>query len=246
MERESSSRARLCGVVFDFDGVIADSEPYHYGAILEAVRPHGVEFSYEHYLDRYIGFDDRDAFREAFREARIPLGDEELERLLQSKFEAFKKLATKGVEPLPGALELIQGLAGRRLPLAIATGATAREVRMMLDGLGVAELFPVMVTADDVEQSKPHPETYLRAVKRLGSLMSGPRGSSPCCVAIEDTPAGIRSAKDAGLPVIAVATTHDRSRLAEADQVFDDLSSLSIETVLEIVGSAERSAAGRS
>src|SRR5476651_1498466 len=102
----------LSAVIFDFDGIIVDTEPLHYKAFQEVLAPFGYGYSWDEYLRNYIGFDDRDAFRETFRASRRNISPEELSRLIDRKAEAFQHAISKGVEPYPGVVELVRSIAG--------------------------------------------------------------------------------------------------------------------------------------
>lgn len=214
----------LSAVIFDFDGVIVDTEPFHHHCFLQVLEPFGISFGWDEYLSTYIGFDDRDAFREAFR--RAGRGDELtpslLGRLVDEKSRIFPEVAASRAVPYPGVVELIHHLAGQ-LPLGLCSGALRSDVVPILSRLGVLDHFSVMVTADDVAVSKPDPEGYRRAAALLAERYPSRRITPGRCCAIEDTPAGIASAKGAGLLVVAVTNSHPAKRLAGADLVVDSL-----------------------
>src|SRR5512133_2222227 len=102
----------LSAVIFDFDGIIVDTEPLHYKAFQEVLVPLGYGYSWDEYMRSYIGYDDRDAFREVFRFAETAIDEWELQRLIDEKALAFQSLVANGVEPYPGVVELVQGIAG--------------------------------------------------------------------------------------------------------------------------------------
>ncbi len=192
--------AALKAVIFDFDGVLVDSEPLHWQAFCEVLKPLGLAHSYDVYVERYIGFDDRDAIRAIFRDAGRLLDNDRFDQLVRAKEAAFWKIVEKGVVPFPGAKELVDELLQAGLPLAIASGAKGNEIRRILDSCGMHPAFPIIVSADDVAAGKPHPETYQRAVAGLVSRYpalrsdSGSDGASPQgIVVIEDTPTGIQA-----------------------------------------------------
>jgi beta-phosphoglucomutase len=212
----------LAAVIFDFDGIIVDTEPLHYKAFQQLLVPLGLGYSWEEYLRRYIGFDDRDAFREAFREGGRPLGDEELMQLISEKANAFQHIIGAGVEPYPGVAELIRSLQGG-LPLALCSGALPSDINPILAQLGIADAFDTIVTATDVAASKPDPASYLLAVARLQSVFPGRELAHVNCLAIEDTPAGIASATGAGLKVLAVTNSYPEEKLEGAFRVVDTL-----------------------
>jgi beta-phosphoglucomutase len=176
-----------------------------------------------------MGFDDRDAFREAFRAKGIVLDDANLAKLVAAKSGAFLRGLRDGVTAYPGAVSLIESLRAAGLPLALCSGALRSDIAPILSQLGVARRFDVIVSADDVHRSKPDPESYVLAFARLAkrhpTLLTVPEKS----VAVEDTPAGIRSAKGAGLRVLAVTNSYGPGDLAEADWIAESLESVRFE-----------------
>jgi len=216
-------------VLFDFDGILVDSEPMHYRAFTEILDPLGMGFTWGEYVQTYMGFDDRDAFREAFRAKGVDLDDANLAKLVAAKSEAFLRGLRDGVTAYPGAVPLIESLRAAGLPLALCSGALRADIDPILARLGVARCFDVIVSADDVRRSKPDPESYALAFARLSerhaTMLTVPGKS----VAVEDTPAGIRSAKGAGLRVLAVTNSYGAGELAEADWITDSLENIRIE-----------------
>jgi len=210
-------------VIFDFDGVIVDTEPLHYETFQQILAPLGIGFPWKEYVDTYMGFDDRDAFREAFRTHGIDLDERRLKELVASKSMIFQEVIRNGVNAYPGVIQTITSLHASGFPLAISSGALRSDILPILEQLGTAHCFTHIVTADDVRKSKPDPECYSLAFQALlrthPSLLSTPRNS----LAIEDTPAGIRSAKTAGLSVLAVTNSYKGEELSEADYLTDSL-----------------------
>ena len=220
----------LKAVVFDFDGVIVDTEPLHYKAFQEALAPRGLGYGWQEYVDHYIGFDDRDAFREVHRLNARPLDDADLARLIEEKAAAFQVIITQGVEPYPGVVKLVREMPAP-LPLAICSGALAADILPILATLELSDSFDLMVTADDVSVSKPDPQSYRLAVSRLAQLFPE-KGITPAhCLAIEDTPAGIASATGAGLSVLAVTNSYPAERLEQARKVVSSLQGISLATL---------------
>jgi HAD superfamily hydrolase (TIGR01509 family) len=207
----------LNAVIFDFDGIIVDSEPMHYQAFQRILEPLGKGFSWEDYCTTYIGYDDRDAFREAFKAKKEKICSRDVKQLLREKAEIFQQLIREGqATPLPGAVELIKSIP-RKLPIALCSGAILEDITPILETLGIDSSFSVIVTAEDTAKSKPDPAPYTLALQKLGL------DHAASAIAIEDTPAGILSAKAAGLKVLAVTNSFDREFLLEADAVTDSL-----------------------
>ncbi len=219
----------LDAVVFDFDGIIVDTEPLHYKAFQQLLAPLGLGYSWEQYLECYLGFDDRDAFREAFRAGARPLSDQELRALMDAKAGAFQEIVSVGVSPYPGVVELIRSISGT-LPLALCSGALRSDIDPILGQLGLVGAFDALVTADEVAASKPDPESYRLAVQRLQEIFPG-RIHAAASLAIEDTPAGIASATGAGLKVLAVTNSYPQERLTGALRVVNSLAGIDLEAL---------------
>jgi HAD superfamily hydrolase (TIGR01509 family) len=215
----------LAGVIFDFDGVIVDTEPLHYRAFQKILEPLGLGYGWDTYVADYLGFDDRDAFREAFRSRGRPLSGTELEPLIEQKAQAFLEIIAAGVRPYPGAVELIAGISGR-LPLAICSGALRSDILPVLEQFGLGGVFDVIVTADDVTASKPDPACYRLTVERLSAACPGKGIAPESCIVIEDTPGGIAAARGAGLVVVGVTTSYPADRLAGTARIVTSLEEL--------------------
>lgn len=210
-------------VIFDFDGVIVDTEPLHYKAFQRILEPLGLGFSWQQYVDIYMGFDDRDAFTEAFTARGGSLDADTLQSLVERKARIFQTVIHDGITAYPGVIELIKKLHHGEVPLAISSGALRSDITPILQQLDIVHCFDVIVTADNVTKSKPDPESYRLAFEKLHSLT----GTLPDrTIAIEDTPAGIIAAKGAGLPVIGLTNSYAREFISDATFVIDSLEEL--------------------
>lgn len=219
---EFSGGFRAAAVIFDFDGVIVDTEPLHYAAFQRLLEPLGLGFPWQEYVDTYMGFDDRDAFLEAFKAGGTDLSASNLHDLIDRKAGIFQEIIRAGITAYPGVVELIRRIRDSRTPLAISSGALRSDIDPILETLGIADCFDLIVTAEDVARSKPDPECYRLAHVRLNEslLLDLPATQ---VLAIEDTPAGIASAKGAGLHVIAVTNSYPATHLAQADRIVGTL-----------------------
>lgn len=212
-------------VIFDFDGVIVNSEPLHYRAFQAVLEPLGLGFGWQDYCDVYMGFDDRDAFREAFSVGKEQLTDNRLEQLIAQKAEIFQRIITANVPPYPGVVELIRHLHDKNIPIAICSGALLSDIEPILHNLKIAHCFSFIVTAEDVAKSKPDPACYQLTFERLRAKyqqLTMPSAS----LAIEDTPAGIAAAKGAALQVVAVTNSYPSGQLQQADILVSELTEL--------------------
>jgi HAD superfamily hydrolase (TIGR01509 family) len=227
--------ATIQSVIFDCDGILVDTEPLHYKAFQEVLSPLGLGFDYDEYTSRYIGFDDRDAFLEAFRSAGRELDSSSLAGLILSKARALEEIVAKGIGSFPGVPELVNELVTRSIPLAVASGALRHEVEAFLDSLSLRTAFRVIVAADDVKRSKPDPESYQLALERLRHELGNQSLKARYCIAIEDTPAGISAAKGAGMFVIGVTNSFPREQLNEADHVLGSLAEINVEGMSRLI-----------
>lgn len=213
-------------VIFDFDGVIVDTEPIHYRAFQQILDPRGLGFSWEEYVKTYMGFDDRDAFTEAFAARGLAMDHGEMARLIAHKAEVFQNIIREGVTAYPGVIDLVKALHGADVPLAICSGALRSDILPILDLLDITSCFTIIVTAEDVARSKPDPECYRVTFDRLRACQRKSEIRISDTIAIEDTPAGIIAASSAGLRVIAVTNSYSADHLTEADQTIKSLEQL--------------------
>jgi beta-phosphoglucomutase len=212
----------LRAVVFDFDGVLVDSEPLHFRALRDSLKPEGIAIDESEYYASYAAFDDRTAIRLALERHDAAHDLPRVDEVARRKAALFDQLL-RGIPFFPGVPELVRGLA-RELPLAIASGALRSEIERILDGGGLRETFRAIVGAEDVARTKPDPMPYLRAVELLARETPGLKPED--CVAFEDTMAGIASARVAGLKVVGVTNTYPADKLGAAHRVVEDLAGM--------------------
>lgn len=217
---------RAVAVVFDFDGVLADSEPLHLATYQEIFASRGVTLTREEYYASYLGYDDEGVFRAMARAHGWTLSDEEIAALIEQKSAVFDEVIAKTDVLYPGAAECIERLA-REFPLGIASGALKHEIRHVLSRAGLAQHFNFIVAAEDTPRSKPAPDPYILAA-RLHELPPS------ACVAIEDSRWGIESAKGAGMKCVAITTTYPAEELTTADRVINHLHEFSSELITSI------------
>jgi beta-phosphoglucomutase len=213
-------------VIFDFDGVIVHSEPLHLRAIREVLKPLGVSFTDETYYARYVAFSDRDLIPSAAKDSGIVIDPSRVGALIDDKWAVMKAIvAREGLPAFPPTLALIRELHARRVPMALCTAATRRDVDHAFEKLDIGACFAAIVAVDDVTRSKPDPEPYRVACARLGQ-------EPPHCVAIEDTPGGLASALGAGCLAVGVGHTVALERLAAATRVVRSSAEVSADELL--------------
>ncbi|HEY7501954.1 MAG TPA: HAD family phosphatase [Vicinamibacterales bacterium] len=216
----------ISAVVFDFDGVIVDSEPLHLRAYQELLEPLGHSLPREEYYARYLGYDDEGMFRELARAREWAIGDREIETLIEEKTRILDTFLLKGDHLYPGAAECVARLASM-YPLGIASGALRHEIEAMLRGRDLLRLFRFIVASGDTAAGKPAPDPYRRAAE-LHEL------PPDRCVAVEDSRWGIESAKAAGLWCIGITNTYPVAELLQADAIITSLDELTPELIATI------------
>jgi beta-phosphoglucomutase len=217
----------LQAIVFDFDGVIADSERLHLRAYQDILAPEGVRLSDEDYYSRYLGYDDVGVFKALGTDHGIPMNDDRIRALTARKGERYEALASAGEMLFPGAADFIRAAAAV-VPIAIASGALTHEIEDVLRRAGLRALFPVIVGADQTERSKPHPDPYRTAFAKLRAHTG--RDLIPWrSVAIEDSRWGLMSARAADLRCVAVTNTYTDAELRpDAELVFPGLHAVTL------------------
>jgi beta-phosphoglucomutase len=219
------NQSPIAAVVFDFDGVLADSEPIHFRIYQELLASSGVTLTKEAYCTRYLGFDDGGAFRQMATDFKLMFGDEEIEMLVVAKARRFEQIVSGTNVLYPAAAPCVNRLA-TKWPLGIASGALRADIDLMLQGASLADRFRFIVAAGDTDETKPAPDPYLKAAELHGVPPSA-------CVAIEDSHWGLQSARTAGMRTIAVTHTYPRSELT-ADRVVDSLDEVTIALIEQI------------
>ena len=232
MNGDRGSRiASLQAIVFDFDGVIADSERLHLRAYQEILAPEGIAISNEDYYNRYLGYDDVGVFKAVGRDQGVAMDDRRVSDLIARKGRRYESLAAAGEMLFPGAADFIRSAVDASVPIAIASGALTHEIEEVLERADLLPLFPVIVGADQTEHSKPHPEPYHTAFARLRAH-TGRNLSTRQTVAIEDSHWGLVSARDAELRCVAVTNTYSEAELrADAELIVAGLHALTLEAL---------------
>jgi beta-phosphoglucomutase family hydrolase len=191
-------------VVFDMDGVLVDSGAHHRDAWRAMLHDAGVTPPPE-FWRATIGRPADEAVALLFD----GIDHAEARRLAEVKRAHYTRLARRGTVTVAGAPAFVEALARARVPRAVATSATRRDLERVLAELGLRRHFEIVVTADDVRRGKPHPEVYLKAAAALGIAPSA-------CVVFEDAVVGVQAARAAGMRVIGVMSAHTRDELVRA------------------------------
>jgi beta-phosphoglucomutase len=215
----------LKAVIFDCDGVNADSEPIHLALFQRLLKEKGIRLTKEQYLSRYLAMDDRGCFTAIFKDNGRSLPDGELQDLIRRKTALYKEEASRNLVILPGVAEFVMA-ASQKYPLAVASGALRDEVALMLDTAGLRSHFDVIVAAEDVARGKPAPDAFLKAMAELNKNAPSRDIRPSECLVIEDSVHGVASAKSAGMKCLAVGTSYAPDALAAADKVAPSLTAV--------------------
>lgn len=210
-------------IVFDFDGVLADSEPLHLATYQEVLAPLGVTLTREEYYTGYLGYNDEDVFAHLGAAKGWTMDARAVAALIEEKTRVFDAIIARTDVLYPGAAECIERLAAE-FPLGIASGAMRHEIEMILKRAKLDQHFRFIVGSGDTASSKPAPDPYLRAATLHGLAPAE-------CVAIEDSRWGIESAKTAGMKCVAITNTYPASQLTTADAVIASLDEFTAEMV---------------
>lgn len=210
------SNNRLEAVLWDMDGVIADTGIYHYLAWVDVFGKMGKTFTKEQFM-RYFGQRHDTIIHGVLGE----VSQEEFDAITEEKQENYRQRVAKNIEPMPGAIELIKSLGKNGIKIAIASSAPPENVDIIVKGLGIQDCFDAYARGTEVAEGKPSPLVFLLAAEKLGVEPAK-------CVVIEDAIAGVAAAKSAGMKCIAVTNSHPGDKLKQADRVVDTLEDVSI------------------
>ena len=228
--------AAISAVVFDFDGVLADSEPLHLRSYQEVLTPLGITLTRDEYYSHYLGYDDEGVFTRIAQAHGLRMDERRVGALIAEKTRVFDDMIAAGEMLYPAARACVQRMAAR-FPLGIASGALRHEIEAILRAGNLHGHFRFIVASGETPEGKPAPDPYRRAAELHGIAPAG-------CVAVEDSRWGIESAKSAGLWCVAVTTTYPREALTTADKIIDSLDELTPELVSALDRGGLHQAAG--
>lgn len=200
-------------IILDFDGVIADTEPLHYKSFRRVLEAGSIPLPESVYYEKYMGLSDRVMLETVLADAGRTDGVE-LSTLLEAKCDLYMESIRGGHDLLPGVEAFVRRVAGA-WRVAICSGARRCEIDAILSANGLLKFFPIIVSTEDVRNSKPDPEGFLETLRRLRAEGGGLEPGQ--CLVIEDSLPGIAAARAARMRVLAVQTRHDSSELASAD-----------------------------
>lgn len=225
----------LQAAFFDFDGVIADSEPLHLRAYQAVLQKDGIALNKTDYYARYLGYDDVGLFQALAADRGITVDSETIDGWIASKSRMVEAMLSNDSVLFPGAAACVKMFAGQ-VPLAIASGALEPEIAIVLDHAGLRGCFKAIASASDGVRGKPAPDLYLLAMAKLRGQLNDQASFEPAsCIAIEDSHWGLEAAAGAGLRCVAITHTYPASELGRADLVVERLADLTIGRVEELM-----------
>ena len=217
----------LKAIIFDFDGVIADTEPLHLRAFQLTLMDNGIELSEKEYFAKYLAYDDKTLFKELFKDRKIEHDESKIADFMNQKTRHFENVLKGNIIILEGVPEFISRIKDR-YPLSIGSGALRAEIVEILEYAGLREHFNVIVSADDTKMCKPDPEVYLKVLNDLNNLDSvSEEILATECLVIEDSTSGIRAAHLAGMKCLAITNSYSAKELGDAEVIVDSLSGVS-------------------
>ena len=208
-------------ILWDMDGVIADSYSLHFASWQETFAKRGIKLTKEAFTKLFGTRNDFIIGSIIGRE--LPEGD--VKTMVQEKEENFRRKAIGNIKPFPGAVRLLHAIRKGNFKLGLVSSAPKENINLVLSELNLERIFDCTVFGQEVSESKPSPQIYLLAAEKLEVPPND-------CVVIEDSPLGVKAAKTGGMKCLAIANTHPQQKLEEADKVVDSLENVDLITLL--------------
>ncbi len=223
----------LRAVIFDFDGVITDSEILHLEAFNRVLAQYDVEITVEDYYKDYLGLTDVECFKALADEGRLKVETQEIENFVKQKNEIFEETLKADSRIIEGVVDFLEMLRQNSVRMAICSGSLLAEIELILKQAQLGRFFEVIVSADEIEKGKPDPEGYLLALERLNQNDNNAILPDECIV-IEDSHWGLEAAKAAGMHTVAVTNSFDAEQLALAERIVGRLDELTIDDLQQL------------
>lgn len=211
-------------VLFDMDGVIVDSNPYHKLAFQAFLAQYHIALTDEELRTKVYGRTNKEIMSYLFKEEAT---QEQSARWADEKEALFRKMYQQDIQPTKGLIPFLQLLKANKMAIAVGTSAPVDNLDFVLDSLNIRQYFDVLLHAKDVTHGKPQPEVYLKAAAKL---QVGPDH----CIVIEDSLPGIQAGLSAGMKVIGVTTTHTPEELRHTHLIIQDFEALNLEKILAL------------
>jgi len=220
-------------VIFDFDGVITDSEILHLRAFNQMLAQFGIEITKEDYYKDYLGLTDIDLLKLLAEKEILRIDAGQVEELAELKKQIFEQLAKTESNIIEGVPEFVEMLRRNDILMAICSGALLAEIELILEKAVLRHFFEVIVSAEQVKKGKPYPEGFVLTLQKLNEDQPNPILAEQCIV-IEDSHWGLEAAKAAGMHTVAMTNSYDAEQLAMAEKIITHLGELSINDLKEL------------
>jgi beta-phosphoglucomutase len=224
----------LQAVIFDFDGVIADTEPLHLAAFNNVLDKYGVEIPKETYYQEYLGFNDHDCFEILKKAHPLKLGKISVKTLMTQKAKTYLDIIKEEPSVISHVPEFLRMLADSNIVLAICSGGLRNEIETVLLQARLNNFFEIIVSADEVKKGKPDPQGFNLVLQMLNSSHPGKTINAADCVVIEDSHWGLEAAAAAGMHAVAVTNSYAADELAKAELVVDNLGQLTVDDLQQL------------
>ena len=215
-------------VIFDFDGVITDSEILHLRAFNRSLEPFDIELTTKDYYQNYLGFSDFDCYKTLVDQGLLKIDQRQIGDIIKQKSVIFEELTKTEGRTIEGVHEFLETLEQNNIPMAICSGSLLVEIELMLDEANLRHFFKAIVSAEQVKKGKPHPEGFLLALQKLNDGCTLPITADQCVV-IEDSHWGLEAGSAAGMHTVAVTNSYDADKLTMAEKVVARLSDLTMD-----------------
>ncbi|MBN2457262.1 MAG: HAD family phosphatase [Sedimentisphaerales bacterium] len=222
----------LGAVIFDFDGVIADSESLHLRSFNMVLAQYGIEIKPKDYYRDFLGLTDLDCFK-LLVSKRLGLAEKQVSELVAQKEKTFARLLRDGGCVIEGVRDFLNILGQNRIPMAVCSGALLAEIELLLEQSGLRDFFEQIVSAEQVKKGKPNPECFLVTLEKLNRNRSNPIVNEQCIV-IEDSHWGLEAAQAARMHTIAVTNSYDAEELTMAEKTVSRLDELTIQQLQDL------------
>ena len=219
----------LKAIIFDFDGIIADTEPIHLEAFKIVLKEHGIDLSDEAYFNKYLAFDDKTLFEKIFDDNGKNFSASLIGNLIEVKHLLINDLFKSRVKLFPGFTDFIE-LIKNSYVLSIASGALKSEIEFILNKYGLLNHFQNITSADEVLKCKPDPESFIASLQKI-NRSSKPEIYPHECLVIEDSVYGVEAAKSANMNCIAITNSYGRELLINADLVVDSFYEINLKVL---------------
>ncbi len=213
------------GIIFDLDGTLIDNNAYHIEAWKAFYKKMGLQFSVDEYKNKINGRISKAIFPYVLNKE---LSDDEISVYDNEKESLYRQLYASHIRPVGGLINFLEQLHKECYPMAVATSGLPPNIDFMFENIDIKKYFRAIINASNITTGKPHPEIFLKAAE---ALLVNPKK----CIAFEDSVAGIRSAKAAGMKVVALTTTHAAEDVQEADLIINDYTEITPEQLVQLI-----------